>query len=63
MTRGTDRTVHLGLQDWLVLAGIMLVVVIPSVAVWARLSTQVAEILVRQEYILDRLDRVEGDVP
>tara|TARA_R110000824_G_scaffold111429_3_gene259857 strand:- start:3037 stop:3162 length:126 start_codon:yes stop_codon:yes gene_type:complete len=41
----------------------MLVVVIPSVAVWARLSTQVAEILVRQEYILDRLDRVEGDVP
>jgi hypothetical protein len=60
MTRGNANTVHLGVQDWLVLAGILLVIVIPSIALWSRLSTQTAEILVRQEYILDRLDRLEG---
>ncbi len=42
------------------LAGILLVIVIPSIALWSRLSTQTAEILVRQEYILDRLDHLEG---
>ena len=59
MTRGNSNTVHLGIQDWLVLAAILLAIVIPSVALWAQVQRQVAEILVHQSYILDRLNELE----
>jgi hypothetical protein len=60
MTRSGSNTVHLGLQDWLVLGGILLAVVVPSVALWAQVQRQVAEILVHQAYILDRIDALES---
>lgn len=60
MTRGKSNTVHLGLHDWMVLAAILLAIVIPSVALWAQVQKQVAEILVHQSYILDRLNELEG---
>jgi hypothetical protein len=63
MTRGNNNTVHLGLQDWLVLASILLAIVIPSVALWAQVQRQVAEILVHQSYILDRLNELEEPMP
>ena len=63
MTRGNSNTVHLGIQDWLVLAAILLAIVIPSVALWAQVQRQVAEILVHQSYIIDRLNELEGSKP
>ena len=63
MTRGNSNTVHLGIQDWLVLAAILLAIVIPSVALWAQVQRQVAEILVHQSYILDRLNELEEPRP
>jgi len=63
MTRTHHNTVHLGIQDWLVLAGVLLAVIIPSVALWAQVQRQVAEILVHQGYILERLAQLEEHEP
>lgn len=60
MTRGTNNTVHLALHDWLVLAGVLLAVVLPSIAIWSQVQRQIAEILVHQSYIIDRLAELEN---
>lgn len=58
MTRHGRDTVHLGLRDWMIIAGLM----IPLVASYFQMSISIAEIRANQTHILNRLERME-DMP
>jgi hypothetical protein len=60
MTRSGNNMVHLGIQDWLIIAALLLPLVVSSFLYWSSVQRQIAEMQVHQGYILERLEQLEG---
>ncbi len=59
MTRTGTNTVHLGLQDWLIILALILPLLVSSFLYWSSVQRQIAEMQVHQGYILDRIGDLE----
>lgn len=60
MTRNGSNTVHLGMQDWLIIMALVVPSLASSFLYWSSVQRQIAEMQVHQEYILDRIEALEG---
>lgn len=62
MTRDHGASVvHLGMRDWLVIIGLLVPVLLLWAGAWMSLDRNVTELLVRQTYILERLEKLESE--
>lgn len=59
MTRTGTNTVHLGLQDWLIILALILPLLVSSFLYWSSVQRQISEMQVHQGYILDRIGDLE----
>ena len=59
MTKTPANTVHLGMQDWLIILALVIPTLGSSFLYWSSVQRQIAEMQVHQGYILERIADLE----
>lgn len=63
MTRlGGSDTVHLSLKDWFGIVAIVVTLLTAILSVYLHHDRQLTSMIVRQEMIIDRIDRIESNI-
>ena len=59
MTRCPDNIVKLSMRDWGIVAAVLVPLILFAISGWVQSDRLITEVLIRQQGMMDRLERVE----
>ena len=59
MTRCADNVVKLSMRDWGIVAAVLVPLILFAISGWVQSDRLITEVLIRQQGMMDRLERVE----